>query len=831
MPVLGSQSARHSVGARLSLFAFIVVAAIVLASSVLPATASAAETPGVVRGIVTGRDGLPVHGALVYLISQVNGSSQLHGQAGVDGSYVIPDVPPGQYRVTAVDFQSPFPLVQRQLKTYAPNWIDDYNSAPVYTVVSGQSSRIDIQMRPSALLWGWLTKETGGPASGVKVFLWRLTDERGWEQIRDGRTGADGHFHCGVDAGRYRIGYGPDPYEASDFLPGYYDGQDSLDDARIIEASENTTIPINGVVSVGAHLEAVCRWSGQLHAPQSAELWRRDEATGHWTMSYLGATHHGVRPGTYRMAAVGFGPSERTPMRKMYYPDSPTLEGAGDITVTPGGDYTVEIEARQLEGITGRVTSAFTGLPVPRAEVTLWQQSAGGWTAIQARTTVGSPIPFAFEDLAIGTYRITVHDPLGIFLDRGYPAGTGVETAQDIEVGIGERPDVDVQLEPDYGTVRGYVRNFDTRVPVSGVPVVLWLDSHVTSVTVISDAAGYYEFRSQAGAVSVQPVDPTGAYVYFGELPVFFPMFLNTGLAPRAAVDYDVEVAPRPRITGQVLDAESHAPISGIQVSSAYGAGPNPVTTGPDGSYSIYVDVVSTYIQVRPFIRAEDPEGRYLMSGWSGAVEWGQEITATLLMERSPTYDDHTPPITTSNAKSSYVDRAQIGLTATDPNGSGVSKTFFVVDNGQIVEGTSTAVIGYGGHAIRFWSTDIAGNVETTKTATFSIVLPSAVMGTPAAPSKMYKGRLAVMHGSYAPAHNLRRDRSSVKLLFYKKDSLGRYRYHHSVTRPCHTFSYGRSYYTVTTSLPHRGTWRVRATHSCSSHSPAYSSYDYITVK
>ena len=89
----------------------------------------------------------------------------------------------------------------------------------------------------------------------------------------------------------------------------------------------------------------------------------------------------------------------------------------------------------------------------------------------------------------------------------------------------------------------------------------------------------------------------------------------------------------------------------------------------------------------------------------------------------APVPVDVTAPATTSNALATYVSSATIKLTATDA-GSGVANTYYKVDGGTQVAGTSILVSTLGAHTIEFWSVDVAGNVEAHKTASFTVTAP-----------------------------------------------------------------------------------------------------------
>lgn len=90
---------------------------------------------------------------------------------------------------------------------------------------------------------------------------------------------------------------------------------------------------------------------------------------------------------------------------------------------------------------------------------------------------------------------------------------------------------------------------------------------------------------------------------------------------------------------------------------------------------------------------------------------------------------DATAPVTTSDAKTTYVESAAIALTATDA-GSGVAGTYYVLDGAAQATGTSVDVSTVGTHTVEFWSADVAGNVEARTTATFAVTAAAPVPTT-----------------------------------------------------------------------------------------------------
>jgi hypothetical protein len=84
--------------------------------------------------------------------------------------------------------------------------------------------------------------------------------------------------------------------------------------------------------------------------------------------------------------------------------------------------------------------------------------------------------------------------------------------------------------------------------------------------------------------------------------------------------------------------------------------------------------------------------------------------------EITPPVPDRIAPVTTSDAKATYVGSAAINLTSADnPGGSGVAHTYYVLDGGAQVEGTAISSSVIGTHTLEFWSVDASANVEAPR--------------------------------------------------------------------------------------------------------------------
>lgn len=115
--------------------------------------------------------------------------------------------------------------------------------------------------------------------------------------------------------------------------------------------------------------------------------------------------------------------------------------------------------------------------------------------------------------------------------------------------------------------------------------------------------------------------------------------------------------------------------------------------------------------------------GTYTMEFWSvdqaGNVESPPRTASFTIAE------DTTPPITTSNAGAAYYNPVTIRLTATDNSSTGVKATYYTLNGGPVQTGTSIYIpkpaSGTVSYTLQFWSEDYSGNVETPKTASFTM--------------------------------------------------------------------------------------------------------------
>jgi len=216
------------------------------------------------------------------------------------------------------------------------------------------------------------------------------------------------------------------------------------------------------------------------------------------------------------------------------------------------------------------------------------------------------------------------------------------------------------------------------------------------------------------------------------------------------------------------------------------------------------------------FTPIEDPRTDAKCSGAGCHVAGGPAILggaiAPLAVHTNHLQADITAPVTTSNRVAYYATSATILLTAIDNiGGFGVAHTYYTLNGAAAVASSTVHVSGAGTYLLRFWSVDIAGNIEATRTVNFTVITPPSSKGTPSTPSTPS----SVRHGrSFTTFGYIKRHTAGtypVTLQFYRYQS-GHWVLRKSITaRVSNILTFSK--YSRSTYVPYSGKWRVRARH------------------
>ena len=115
------------------------------------------------------------------------------------------------------------------------------------------------------------------------------------------------------------------------------------------------------------------------------------------------------------------------------------------------------------------------------------------------------------------------------------------------------------------------------------------------------------------------------------------------------------------------------------------------------------------------------PDGQHTISYWSVDTAGNTETTHTTATIKVDTVKPSTSllisPLAPNGTNGWYKGAAPtFTLTATDTSGSGVASTSYQIDSGATLPYSGVVTVPEGQHTVSYWSTDAAGNVETTHT-------------------------------------------------------------------------------------------------------------------
>lgn len=373
------------------------------------------------RGVeLTGRlldaEGKPLPAWLV----EIEGASDAPWADGThtiaDGSFAIPNCPPGPMRV----------LVRR------PN---DWNALPVHVVDGVRAGApIEITLDAASLAVGsvraLVTDEEGTPLGGAQVRLWHEEAQRGLRLAEGDEAGQ--HGAQDVPAGRYRIEYG---HEGHGFLDGgeivVRAGENDAGELRFRPRGTLAIVVVDRGLAGGDLVVRVLERRGDVDTLVDAlarpDLFVRafleSALSGvvnvHSTLVDAGPTRRSLPPGDYRVLVSGgtlgllavdcrVDSHQRT---QVVVPLAATREATLVFPARTGGQFQPEIAVRVLD---------------PNADVELFSTSFARSAQTDAHVVVR---------LLPGPYRVVVSDETGTLAERDLVVdGTGADPRVRIEL-------------------------------------------------------------------------------------------------------------------------------------------------------------------------------------------------------------------------------------------------------------------------------------------------------------------------------------------------------------------------------------------------------------
>jgi hypothetical protein len=211
----------------------------------------------------------------------------------------------------------------------------------------------------------------------------------------------------------------------------------------------------------------------------------------------------------------------------------------------------------------------------------------------------------------------------------------------------------------------------------------------------------------------------------WGYLDVYRSYYLMA--APRTTADVRARYALEATIHFSVVDRDS-----GSDVTTYYRFDGGPILSGPTATFSSL--------------------GTHSIEYWSvDANGVAEQPTHTQTFEI--TLADTTPPVTTSDAVSSYAGKATIHLSASDaePGSWGLASTYYKLDGETTRTGTVVSTGRSGKHTLAFWSEDKAGNAEERHVVTFTVQPLPTVVTLSRSATTIRRGSKVRFSGSLTP--------------------------------------------------------------------------------
>ena len=528
---------------------------------------------GSIAGTVTDEAASPIAG--VEVTACQFGSGTCGGAlTGMDGSYQINGLPPGDYQVL---FDPPSP--------YAPEYFDDANyglpATPVAVSSGAVTSGIDALLGLSGSIAGTVTDETSLPITGVHVQACVLG---GTFFCQSAWTGVDGSYQIdGLPPVDYRVQFDPPvPYALE-----YFDDANYGFSATPVSVSLGAvTSGIDALLGLSGSIAGMVTDSGgaglagvivDLYESGSNEYWgfRSTLPDGSYQID-------GLPPGDYMVAFVSpFG----SPYASEFFDDAPNFGAATPVTVSAGAvTFGIDAVLEFGNSIAGTVADEASS-PIAGVNVFACPMPAG----ICGSALTAGDGSYQIDGLAVGVYLVNF-DPPAPYAPEYFDDARSYLSATPVTVSAGAvTSGIDAVLGLG-GSIVGTVTD-EASSPIAGVNVTSCPSVGGFCGSALTGTDGFYEIDGlQPGDYSLGFVPPSPyAWEYFENAP-------NSGSATPVTVSagavtsgINAVLGLGGSIAGIVTDSGG-AGIAGVNIN-VFVAGSGQYQGGgltlPDGSYQI----------------------------------------------------------------------------------------------------------------------------------------------------------------------------------------------------------------------------------------------------
>ncbi|MEK7867527.1 MAG: carboxypeptidase-like regulatory domain-containing protein [Planctomycetota bacterium] len=380
---------------------------------------------------MTGEDGAPHAAALYAKEREVPDGPVETAHAGEDGRFAL-TLQPGDWHLHA----------EAEGLISDPEWFE---------LDPGQARTVDLVLRPSAMVWGFVQDPAGARTHDVLVYA-----HDSWDDLSSWtRTDKEGRYALHVPAGRIVVTADRAEFGPSSVAATIEAGQRLQIDLRLTSA-----LSISGCVTDRggrpvADAEVEADWRGDDDWDYPDPRTAITDASGAYVLTRL-------KPGPHRVTA--FAKGLRAPPRTDVLAGSDRI----DFVLLRGG------------AIEGKVVRRSDGSPLRSADVTAWAMEQG-WGLGTRGEPLGEDGAFRIEGLLPRTYLLHAWAP-GL-----------APAARDVEVRDEETTGVVVLEVRDGGSIEGTVLSASTGAPVGDADVGVKLG--VGSMGSHTDASGHFHLE------------------------------------------------------------------------------------------------------------------------------------------------------------------------------------------------------------------------------------------------------------------------------------------------------------------------------------------------
>lgn len=476
---------------------------------------------------------------------------------------------------------------------------------PLTTLVATPASAVNSSV-------SGVVEDTAGGVEDIEVWIYGEDPVDGNYYLYDlTYTEPNGSYVFGaVPEGNYKVGA---PNEGALYLPSFYNGETTLEDALVIDVGPTAVTGIDlalspvpqGVVSgsvvsddaptVGLDQVLVTPWKlysdGVSWDPLGAFA-TETNAQGEYSIALPVGTYH-----------LGFEDLTST-FQSEFYDNTRAVEGADDVEVIEGDVTTVDASLGVTGWISGNVSDEDTLDPIADADVTLYALVGADWEAVDwAQTDIDGNYLLTGGQ---GTYRVGFDGSVVGFGAEYFDDEAELAVGDPVEItGPGEETAGIDALLSSSGQVKGVVTAVGTG-PVSGIEVLAYRNFGTAEspawewdgTSVFTNAEGEYTLPvSGTLRVGFDDLTDTFASEFYDDQPFVNDADDVTVLGGDVVTGIDAELSLPGHITGTVTDGTG-AGLTGVYVDAYRNVGtasePNWqsiefVETGAGGTYDLPV--------------------------------------------------------------------------------------------------------------------------------------------------------------------------------------------------------------------------------------------------